>query len=84
LLNGIVDNAIYHIEGGTDIDALALKSSATSITHRSYGHCHVHASDELKVTIFSTGNVYYSGTPVLDVTHQKNSLMKASGQVYRQ
>lgn len=82
-LTGEVTNAHYHIQGGTDIDALNLQTLNTTIVQKSYGHCYINCTHELNVTTYSTGNVYYSGNPTVTFTLQQNAIMKASGGVYK-
>ena len=82
-LSGNVDFANYFIEGATNIRAANLSTNRTAITHRSNGDCYVSASELLEVYVYSNGNVYYSGSPQLNVERRENSLMNASGQVYQ-
>ncbi len=80
ILGGQVDNVTYHIQGGTDIVALELATNSTTVVHKSYGDCYVNASDQLQVTTFSTGNVFYTGAPELTFEQRKNTLMTATGK----
>jgi len=82
-LKGKVDNAFYNIQGGTDIDALELQTQNTTIVQKSYGQCYVNSTEELNVSTFSTGNVYYIGNPKVTFTLRENTIMKASGSVFR-
>jgi hypothetical protein len=83
LLKGKIDNAYYETQGGTDIDALNLQTLTTTIVQKSYGHYYINCTEELNVTTYSTGNVYYSGNPTVTFTTQENAIMKASGGVFR-
>ena len=78
-LKGKVERASYHLEGGSDIYADELLTESSSVTHKSYGDTYLHATSHLKVSIFSTGNVYYSGNPELNVERIENTLMTATG-----
>lgn len=80
-LKGEIHSANYHIQGGTDIDALELSTSETTILQKSYGDCFVKAADRLKVQTYSTGNVYYTGSPQVDFELIENTLMKATGGI---
>ncbi|MCA1744987.1 MAG: DUF2807 domain-containing protein [Bacteroidales bacterium] len=78
-LAGLVENASYHIQGGTDIDALELSTRSATVIHKSYGDCYLNASNHLQVTIFSTGNVFYTGQPNLTFEQRQNTVMTATG-----
>jgi DNA polymerase III psi subunit len=80
ILAGQVNKATYHIQGGTDMDALALATQNTTVIHKSYGDCYLNATDQLQVTIFSTGNVYYTGTPELTFEQRQNTVMTSTGK----
>jgi hypothetical protein len=79
-LAGKVGNATYHIQGGTDIDALELATQSTTVVHKSYGDCYINAGKSLQVTIFSTGNVFYTGSPQLTFEQRQNTIMTATGK----
>lgn len=79
-LAGLVENTTYHIQGGTDIDALALSTRSATVIHKSYGDCYLNATDHLIVTIFSTGNVFYTGKPELTFEQRQNTVMTATGK----
>ena len=79
-LAGQVDNVTYHIQGGTDIDALELATKSTTVVHKSYGDCYLNARDQLMVTIYSTGNVFFTGSPELTFEQRQNTLMTATGK----
>lgn len=80
-LSGKINTASYHIQGGTDIDALELSTLETIIVNKSYGDCYVNVTDHLKVQTYSTGNVYYRGSPEIEFELIENTLMKATGTI---
>lgn len=80
ILAGKVNNGTYHIQGGTDMDALELTTQNTTVIHKSYGDCYLNATDQLMVTIFSTGNVFYTGLPELTFEQRQNTVMTATGK----
>jgi len=82
-LSGEVKSAHYTMEGGTDIDALKLKTQTATIVHKSYGNIFLNVSEKLKGKIYSTGNIYYSGNPDMEVEIVKSTVMDASGKVIR-
>ncbi|GAO31701.1 GIN domain-containing protein [Geofilum rubicundum] len=79
-LSGQIDNALYHIQGGTDIEAVDLSTQNTTLIHKSYGDCYLNVADQLQVTIFSTGNAFYTGSPDLTFEQRKNTVMTATGK----
>src|SRR5690554_3630161 len=82
-LSGELRNAQYNMEGGTDIDALELKTKKVSVILKSYGNIFLNATEKLTGKIYSTGNIYYSGDPNVEVEIVKNSVMQASGKTIR-
>ena len=80
-LSGNVDFVNYYIEGSTNIKAANLSTKETVITHKSIGDCYVSVSELLEVYIYSTGNVYYSGSPEIHFEQVQNSLMNAEGKL---
>ena len=80
-LSGIVNKASYTMEGGTDIDAINLKTQTTNINHKSYGNIYVDAEEYLNAQIYSTGNIYYTGQPTISFEIIENTIMDASGQL---
>lgn len=79
-LSGQVEKALYHIQGGTDIEAAELSTSTTTVMHKSYGDCYLNVTAQLQVTIFSTGNVFYTGSPELTFEQRQNTVMTATGK----
>jgi len=81
IIAGNVESANYHIQGGTDIEALDLEALNTSVLHKSYGDCYLNSINNLQVIIYSTGNVYYLGSPSVTFKQQQNTVMTATGEV---
>lgn len=84
-LSGELRNAHYNMEGGTDIDALELKTKKVSVIQKSYGNIFLNATEKLTGKIYSTGNIYYSGDSNVEVEVEIviNSVMQASGKAIR-
>ncbi|MGQ1948087.1 GIN domain-containing protein [Geofilum sp. OHC36d9] len=80
-LSGILSKASYTMEGGTDIDALNLKTQITNVNHKSYGNIYLNAEEQLNAKIYSTGNIYYTGQPNISFETIESTIMKASGQL---
>lgn len=83
ILSGKLHSVLYNIQGGTDIEAFDLLTSQTTIIQKSYGDCYVSATDYIEVNTYSTGDVYYEGSPEIKFQRIVNTLMKASGQIYK-
>lgn len=81
-LSGNASNTNFYIEGCTLVNASELKSHTTTVIHRSIADCNINADNELGVTIFSTGNVYYKGNPTMIFFRHKTSLMSATGNAF--
>ncbi|PZX20363.1 putative autotransporter adhesin-like protein [Breznakibacter xylanolyticus] len=82
-LEGTVKQANYYLEGCTGLDASKLITQETNITHRSNANCYLHCQAQLNAVIYSTGSVYYSGSPQVSIDVRETTLMKASGVVTR-
>ena len=80
-LKGKAKQTGYFIEGCTDIDATELMSQQTSITHRSNANCRIRCTETLNAIMYSTGSLYYIGSPQVNIERRETSLMKASGTV---
>jgi hypothetical protein len=80
-LKGKAKQTDYYIEGVTDIDATELVSQNTSITHRSNADCRICCTQTLHAIMYSTGSLYYIGSPQVNTERRETTLMKASGTV---
>ncbi|MBN2745060.1 MAG: DUF2807 domain-containing protein [Marinilabiliaceae bacterium] len=80
-LEGTVKQAHYYLEGCTGLEASRLITQETNITHRSNANCYLHCQEHLNAVIYSTGSVYYSGSPQVTVDVRETTLRQASGQV---
>ncbi|TRX72020.1 GIN domain-containing protein [Carboxylicivirga sp. M1479] len=80
-LSGLTNQAFIVLEGSVNVDALKLITSNCKIKHMSIGSCKVHASTNLKVDTYSSGNTYYQGGAV--VSHQciKVPYLNCTGKV---
>ena len=80
-LSGEVKSVQYTMEGGTDINALKLKTEVATIVQKSYGNIFLYVRNKLIGKIYSTGNIYYTGEPQMEVEIIENAVMQASGKV---
>jgi hypothetical protein len=81
-ISGLAANASYYIEGCTSVDASELISQNTNIVQRSISDCKVNVNQNLAVTIYSKGDVYYRGEPQLSFEKHKTTLMNATGEIF--
>jgi hypothetical protein len=65
ILEGSTDDLRLTMEGLAWTDASQLIATNVTVTQRSLKSSFVHAADELTVNMYSSGNVYYSGNPIL-------------------
>jgi len=66
-LRGNTDFSYIWSHGTGHLFADSFYSSETMIYNISTGDCHVNASDKLIVFITSTGNIYYTGDPEIEI-----------------
>lgn len=81
-LSGEAGVAVYHIEGCVNLYANTLKSNKVNIAHYSIGKCVVWAIENLDVNIWSSGNTYYLGTPLIKSEQTNSMLFDPSGGVF--
>ncbi len=82
-LAGTCPSLQIHIEGGVNVWAESLVSDQVSIIHKSIGSCHVNVNESLNLSIFSSGNTYYSGNPEnINVEKGEDIHLKASGEIF--
>ena len=67
-MRGNTDMHTLKVEGSGNARAFELETMETHIDITGSGDCEVFAQDKLDVLIQGSGNVYYKGTPVLEVT----------------
>jgi hypothetical protein len=66
ILQGSTDDLRLTMEGLAWTDASQLTATNVTVIQRSLKSTFVHAVDELTVNMYSSGDVYYSGSPVLN------------------
>ncbi len=80
-VEGSSKNASFLLEGCVSIDAGDFQSDNIKVNHRSIKDCYVCPTNSLNVSIYSTGNTYYSGKPELTFTHYDIPYFSSTGQV---
>ena len=65
ILEGQTENLYITMEGLAWTDASNMKASQVSINQRSLKNIYVQAKNQLTVNMYSSGNVYYTGQPLL-------------------
>lgn len=66
ILEGSTDDLRLTMEGAAWTDASQLVATNVTVTQRSLKSSFVYAADVLTVNMYSSGNVYYSGNPILN------------------
>jgi hypothetical protein len=82
-IQGSSGNVHFHIEGSTTIAAHQFNAESVSVNHQSAGNCFVSAQKTLTANIYSTGNLYYKGSPTIDFKKHPSAYLTASGNIYR-
>lgn len=81
-VEGICPTSAYTLNGSTNIQASNLVSKEVSIGHNSLGNAHIYVEDELTVTFYKSGNVYYKGNPEnINVKYIQINNQRASGKL---
>ncbi len=70
---GVADNVDLHGYKGTVIRADSLYGRNTSVKHNSTGDFHVTATENLNVSLYNSGNVYYTGDPEVFINELSSS-----------
>lgn len=81
-LKGQSKNLSIVSEGATNILAGELEVKTADVIHKSFGACTVNATEQLNVTIYSTGDTFYYGKPKVNSKVVETPSLKASGKVY--
>ncbi|MBL4561840.1 MAG: DUF2807 domain-containing protein, partial [Labilibaculum sp.] len=66
-LTGLCPTANYVLNGIINIKASELQSTNVNLAQNGIGEAHVWVKNELKVTIYSSGDMYYKGDPVVTI-----------------
>lgn len=64
---GVCPTANYVLNGIINIKASELQSTNVNLAQNGIGEAHVWVENELKVTIYSSGDMYYKGNPVVTI-----------------
>ncbi|PXY01437.1 hypothetical protein DF185_08100 [Marinifilum breve] len=81
---GICPNTNYTLNGVINIKAGDLQSNNISLAQNGIGEAHVWAKDKLNVTIYSSGNIYYKGTPEISVKRIQVNNQNPTGEVLQE
>lgn len=65
--SGTCNNTHYILNGVINIKASNLENNTTHLVQNGIGEAHVWVKDFLKTTIYSSGNIYYKGTPEIEI-----------------
>ncbi|GAB7086778.1 GIN domain-containing protein [Marinifilum fragile] len=79
--SGICPNAHYILNGVINIKAGSLQSNNITLAQNGIGEAHVWAKDKLSVSIYSSGNIYYTGTPEISVKRVQVNNQNPTGKV---
>jgi|GEM_PF-1375828 len=82
--SGICPNTNYTLNGVINIKAGDLQSNNISLAQNGIGEAHVWAKDKLNVTIYSSGNIYYKGTPEISVKRIQVNNQNPTGEVLQE
>jgi len=80
-LAGKTTNCTLFVEGCAPIDAENLQCQIVTITQRSIADCLISVDQKLTANIYSSGNIYYIGNPLINSTKHTTTLMSATGEV---
>jgi hypothetical protein len=80
-LAGTTTNCALFIEGCAPVDAENLQCQNVTITQRSIADCAIRVDQKLTANIYSSGNIYYTGNPLITCTKHTTTLMSATGEV---
>lgn len=64
---GICPSANYILNGIINIKASELQSEKVNLVQNGIGEAHVWVENELNVTIYSSGDMYYKGNPIVNI-----------------
>jgi len=70
-LSGIADNCTFFNRYGSSIFADSLFCKDAEVVNESVGDVHVNASGNIRAFIWGPGNIYYYGTPAIDIVEKK-------------
>ena len=72
-IKGTTQTAKFYNRYGSSIYADGLKAQVVEVYNESIGDVYVNADELLKVFIWGTGNIYYSGDPVVQIIEKRSS-----------
>jgi len=67
-LNGSCSWANYVLNGIINIKASELESDKVNLAQNGIGEAHVWANDQLSITIYNSGDIYYKGNPEITIS----------------
>ncbi|WP_320018129.1 GIN domain-containing protein [Labilibaculum manganireducens] len=65
---GICPTSNYVLNGIINIKASELQSKKVNLAQNGIGEAHVWAENELNVTVYSSGDIYYTGNPDIEIS----------------
>jgi uncharacterized protein (AIM24 family) len=65
VVSGSCDAHTVVVSGAGDVDASGLAAKKTDVTVSGAGNCELHVLDELTATVSGTGDICYTGNPVV-------------------
>ena len=82
---GICPTTTYTLNGSTNIQTSDLVSKEVNIGHNSLGNAHIYVEDQLTVTFYKSGDLYYKGTPnKIKVNYVKINNQDNSGKLIKE
>jgi len=81
LLSGNCPEVNYTFNGSTNMYATDLISRKVSIGQNSVSNAHISVSDTLLVTFYNSGDIYYSGNPIIQINRVQINNQSPSGKV---
>ncbi|MDE5423813.1 DUF2807 domain-containing protein [Ancylomarina sp. DW003] len=81
-VSGTCPNAIYTLNGSTNIQTLNLVSNEVHIAQNSLGDAYIYTASKLSATFYKSGDIYYSGNPeTIEVKYDQINNQDASGKL---
>ncbi|NLA24400.1 MAG: hypothetical protein GX879_05480 [Bacteroidales bacterium] len=79
--SGYAEFTRFNIHGITIVDGSKLETRRTLIAHKSVGNIHIKATEAINGSIYSIGNLFYTGNPEVNINNVKSYGMQATGKV---
>ncbi len=82
-VEGSSTSASFLLEGAVSIDAGNFKCENIKVNHKSVKDCYVNPTQSLQVSIYSSGNTFYSGNPSIESAYVNVPYFSATGEVIK-